>query len=150
MTWSLKKKLLFLTALVTIVLVGWYVTHPLGVALTIRGQKFNVELAVTPREREQGLSARVALGENQGMLFVFDHEEQYGFWMKGMRFPLDFIWIAGGHVADITENVPPPKDENEQLASYQPIVSVDKILEVNAGTIDRLGIKVGDKVDITN
>lgn len=150
MTVLFRQKLIIVFLALIAFVTLWYATHPLGTKVAIGGHVFNVELALTQREKEKGLGFRESLGVNDGMLFVYDHGEQYGFWMKGMRFPLDFIWIAGDHVADITENVPPPKDENEQLASYQPIVSVDKILEVNAGTIDRLGIKVGDKVDITN
>lgn len=84
--------------------------------------------------------------EMHGMLFPYDHKEQFEFWMRGMRFPLDFIWIDGKNVADITENVPPPL-ENERPVIVKPLVPVDKVLEVNAGTVARIGIKVGDTVE---
>lgn len=148
MRWSLKKNVLFLIAFVTILLIGWYSTHPLGTKLTIRDHTFNVELAVTPKEKERGLGYRDSLKPDSGMLFVYDHAEQYGFWMKGMRFPLDFIWINGLVVADLTPNVAPPTN-GMPLISLQPKFPVDKVLEVNAGTIERFGIEIGDLVKIT-
>jgi hypothetical protein len=43
------------------------------------------------------------------MLFIFESEGLYSFWMKGMRFPLDMVWInAECAVVDITKEVPPP------------------------------------------
>ena len=92
----------------------------------------------------QGLSGKDSLPPNHGRLFVYDHQEQYEFWMKGMKFPLDFIWIADHTVVNITENVPAPT--GLMPAIVKPYVDVDKILEVTAGTITKSGIKVGDTV----
>ncbi len=80
------------------------------------------------------------------MLFVFDRPGRHGFWMKGMNFPLDFIWINGGRVAQITENVPAPKNGEAPL-SLAPQVEVDTVLEVNGGFAGKYQIKVGDKVE---
>ena len=66
--------------------------------------------------------------------------------MLGMKFPLDFVWIDGKKVVDVTRNVPPPKGM-EKPTIVKPSVPVDKILEINAGDIDKFGIKVGDTVD---
>src|SRR3989344_7332267 len=60
----------------------------------IAGQEVKVELALTPEEQTQGFSGRSGLGENEGMLFVFDTPGKYGFWMKDMLFPIDIIWLA--------------------------------------------------------
>ena len=86
------------------------------------------------------------MSEVHGMLFPYDHKEQFEFWMKGMTFPLDFIWIDGKTVADITENVQPPSGDVRPTI-VKPMVAVDKILEVNAGTVARIGINVGDTVE---
>jgi uncharacterized membrane protein (UPF0127 family) len=59
----------------------------------IAGVRLSVEVADTPAERGRGLSGREMLPENSGMLFVFDTPGRYGFWMYGMKFPLDIIWI---------------------------------------------------------
>lgn len=113
----------------------------------IRGQTLRLELAVTTMEKEKGLGYRDNLPENQGMLFIYDHYEKFGFWMKGMRFPLDIIWIKDDQVADISENV--PLLTRGSITTVQPDTEVNRVLEVNAGTVKRLGIKIGDKFVFT-
>src|SRR4026208_1251957 len=73
--------------------------------VTINGHTLNIEIAQTQIEREKGLSGRDTLPENSGMLFVFDKPDYYAFWMKDMKFPLDFIWIRDQKVVQITEGV---------------------------------------------
>ena len=114
--------------------------------IKVRDYIFNVEVADTNAARARGLGYRDKLGGDCGMLFIFDEKERYTFWMKGMRFPLDFLWIDGKTVADITEKVPAPAFETESLPVYAPRVPVDKILELNAGAVEQLGISVGDTV----
>ncbi len=109
----------------------------------------DAEVARTPEERGQGLSGRSSLPDEGGMLFVFQQEGQPGFWMREMRFPLDFIWISqDGLVMDLTEDVPPPDAgvPDEPLPRYQPDAPVLYVLEVNAGIIRQSGVQVGDAV----
>lgn len=124
----------------------YYRSHPLVSKVKIGNSVFTVEVAATESQKQKGLGGRASMPEMHGMLFPYDHKEQFEFWMRGMRFPLDFIWIDGKNVADITENVPPPL-ENERPVIVKPLVPVDKVLEVNAGTVARIGIKVGDTVE---
>ena len=142
----MKKIAIIGTCFLGIALFVYYRAHPLAPQLEIRGNKFTVELAITDKEREKGLGYRDALPANQGMLFVYDHPEQYNFWMKGMRFPIDIIWIQDKKIVDISPNVPIAIGEN--LSTYTPKIPVSQILEVNAGTVDRLGIQIGDAVKI--
>ncbi len=59
---------------------GWYYwKNPLQTEVEVRGQKIIVELAVTPKEKERGLSFRNTLAPDHGMLFAYDHKEPYGF-----------------------------------------------------------------------
>ena len=44
--------------------------------------------------QEQGLSGKSQLAQDQGMLFVFAQPGKYYFWMKGMNFSIDIIWIG--------------------------------------------------------
>jgi len=126
--------------------VFYYRSHPLISKVRIRNHRIPVDVAVSVYEQARGLGGRAELKENTGMLFLYDHKEQYNFWMLGMKFPLDFVWIDGKKVVDITRNVPPPKGM-EKPTIVKPSVPVDKILEINAGDIDKFGIKVGDTVD---
>src|SRR3989344_3005166 len=57
------------------------------------GKCISIEYAITPEERAGGLMYREVLPENAGMLFVFPEETKQGFWMKNVKFPLDFVWI---------------------------------------------------------
>lgn len=45
------------------------------VKIWIGSKEFQVELAETEEQQEQGLQNRDALPENEGMLFVFEEEE---------------------------------------------------------------------------
>ena len=119
--------------------------------LTINEKKLQVEIADTQGKRSKGLGGRESLGEGKGMLFIFPKADKYPFWMKGLNFPLDFIWINGDKVVDILPNVSPPSpgQPDESLTIYQPRVEIDKVLEINGGTAEKLGIKFDDTVTFT-
>ena len=108
-----------------------------------------MEIKDTSEERKQGLSNRKHLPKDQGVLFIFDQPAQHSFWMKNMLFDLDFIWIKNNKVVDITENVPAPKN-NQPPVSLKPKSPVNKVLEVNAGFIQKHHIKINDLVKLTN
>lgn len=109
-------------------------------------------MAITPSERTKGLSDRESLEPRTGMLFIFEDRRASTFWMKGMRFPLDFVWISEGcRVADITSNVPFPKQDTptSALPTYTSSVPAAYNFEINAGEAGELGIRVGDTVRFT-
>ena len=118
--------------------------------VTVGESRFAVEVADTPEARQQGLSDRASLDEGAGMLFVYESESQYTFWMNRMHFPLDMIWIdAGCVVADITPDVPPPApgQTSADLPHFSPNAPVQYVLEVNAGVAAASGIAAGDPVE---
>ena len=134
------------TFMVLIAILGWYyLRNPIGPKLQINNQVFTIELALTEPQQRQGLSGREMLPENHGMLFVYPGKNMYSFWMKDMKFALDFIWIDDTTVVDITKNVLPPTITGNTL-TVMPNQQVNRILELNAGTVDRVGIKKGDTV----
>lgn len=106
------------------------------------------EVASSTLKQYRGLSGHAPLAQDAGMLFVFGSAHKYPFVMRGMTFPLDFIWIADGHIVDLDENIPPPQP------GVNPEIVIPKnratmVLEVSAGTIARLNIADGDPVTIT-
>ena len=119
-------------------------------AVRIGEKTFNVELALTREQQSLGLGERDSLPANSGMLFVFKPAEIVPFWMKGMRFNLDIVWISEGNIVDITRNAPVPKPETktENLPLYSPKTEIDYVLELNAGAADKMN--VGDRVEIVN
>jgi uncharacterized protein len=119
--------------------------------MTVGNTKIEVEIADTQAERSLGLSSRDSLPDDHGMLFVFDSADRYGFWMKDMKFPLDFIWISQGKVIQVMPDIAPqPGVADDSLKVYKPDAAVDQVLEVNAGWAVQQGIKPGDTVDLTN
>jgi uncharacterized membrane protein (UPF0127 family) len=105
-----------------------------------------VEVADTPAKRTEGLMFRDFLGENEGMLFVFDNEDYYSFWMLNTKIPLDIIWInKNKEIIDIERNLQP-------CPSNCPLYSPDEkalyVLEVNANYTFENDIKVGDEVEL--
>jgi len=108
--------------------------------------KFEVELATTPAEREQGLMFRKTMAPNAGMLFLYPDEQQVAFWMKNTLIPLDMLFLkADGSIARIAHDAV-PLDETPIPSN----ADVKAVLEVNGGTATALGIKEGDKVDYPN
>ncbi|MCL4436545.1 MAG: DUF192 domain-containing protein [Thaumarchaeota archaeon] len=122
-------------------------TEPVKEAqVDVNGKKIQVEIADTQDKRSLGLSLRDSLPKDHGMLFIFDDEGIYSFWMKNMEFNLDIIWInSAGTVVHVEKNLKPcleicPSYESEKPARY--------VLEVNSGVSDELGIREGATVKI--
>ena len=111
------------------------------VRVSVGGVTVQAEAVRTPERLYLGLSYRSELPEGRGMLFFMPEKEVQTFCMRGMRLPLDLIWISDGRVAGLTRNVPPTFPGN--LNSPAPVTHV---LEVPGGFADRHGIKTGDRV----
>ena len=119
------------------------------VNIKIGEQYIVAELANTEAERSRGLSGRDSIGLNEGMYFAFEKPGTYGFWMKGMKFPIDIVWISEGKIIGFTENAQPPADLNapdSELKSYVPPGEVDRVLELHVGRAKLLRAQVGDSV----
>jgi uncharacterized membrane protein (UPF0127 family) len=119
------------------------------VDVRIGGLTIHAEVANTPAERVPGLGGRDSMARDAGMLFVHIDERPRTFWMRNMRFGLDFVWIsAARQVVHLTENVPPPEPgtPDSELETLRPDVAVQYVLEVNAGVVAEAGIAIGDGV----
>ena len=105
-------------------------------------------MARTPEERRPGLGGRPSMPLDEGMLFIFESEGQHSFWMRGMLFPLDFIWISSDRtIVDITVDVPiEPGVPDGELSLYRPDQAVLYMLELNAGVVREAGVQIGDAV----
>ncbi len=117
---------------------------PKVITIKVGTAQVQVEVADDQAERTQGLSGRMSLPDNSGMLFIFDSPGAYAFWMKDTFVALDFVWIRHSAVVEIAENVQPADFQPPRTLS--PSQPVDRVLELKAGTVKNLGIKVGDKV----
>jgi uncharacterized membrane protein (UPF0127 family) len=99
------------------------------------------EVVNTPEKCYLGLSYRQELPEGRGMLFVMPSKDYQYFCMRGMRFPLDIIWLVPGRIVGLERNVPA-----QYPGTLTSPAAVSHVLEVPAGFCDRYGIKVGDPV----
>ena len=106
------------------------------------GYRVSLEVAVSEEEREMGLMFRDSLPPDAGMLFLFDRDGIWPFWMKNTFIPLDLIWLDdGGRVVEIKANVQPCY--RDPCPSYKPKAVASAVLEVNGGAAARHGVEVG-------
>ncbi len=106
--------------------------------------EFQVEVVATPEERARGLMFRKSIGHNEGMLFVFPHEQQLAFWMRNTFVPLDMVFVSSDfRVVGVLKDVPPLTEERRMVDGASQYV-----LEFAAGTAAREGIEPGMRVSV--
>lgn len=104
--------------------------------------KIELEIADDAYQRETGLMYRESMAMNRGMLFIFDTEEQLGFYMKNTYIPLDLIFLNKDLIiVNIQKNATPKSLET--IPSNAP---AQYVLEVNAGLTDTWNLSKGDKI----
>jgi uncharacterized membrane protein (UPF0127 family) len=106
--------------------------------------QFSVAIADNEEKKQYGLMNLEYLPKEHGMLFVNDREGIITMWMKNTKIPLDMIFInKQGIIVDIKTDARP---FSLDLISSQRKAS--KVLEINAGLVEELGIKTGNKAEI--
>ena len=119
-----------------------FANAPLTIETAAGERKFTVEVARTPGQHSQGLMFRRRLAAGAGMLFVYRRSKPVAMWMQNTFIPLDMLFIGpSGRIVHIVERTVPMSTET--IESRKPVSSV---LELNAGTVSRLGIRPGDVV----
>lgn len=123
--------------------------------VTIGSEKFTIEVALDDLVRLKGLGGRTSLAARGGMLFVFPFPSELSFVMRDCVIPIDIAFLdgAGRVLAKHTMATEPPRAENESLQEYEARLKKYSsrypsqfALEVAAGTLDTLGVKVGDLI----
>lgn len=149
----MSKNLIIFVLVVLFVLIAFIykffvVTKSGFTTLKIGKHEFQVEVAKDDASRIRGLSGREYMAGDQGMLFIFDEAGNHGFWMKGMKFSLDILWIRDNRIVGITQNIPisnklfPP--------AYYPPEPAELVLELNAGTVSKYNLQVHDSIEINS
>ena len=104
--------------------------------------RFTVEVAESMNQRARGLMFRESLAPEAGMLFVYPGEQEIRMWMKNTLIPLDMLFVASdGRIVSIAENTVPLSEEVISSGA-----AVQGVIELAAGTAQRLGIEPGDRV----
>jgi uncharacterized protein len=120
----------------------------------IKGVLFELELALTPEERAEGLMGREKIAKNGGMLFIFPAEPPYpndlGFWMKNCLMPIDLLFLdPTGRVVAVHEMEPPmPGTPDHELPTYRSGVPAQFAIELKGGRAAELGVTNGDVIEL--
>lgn len=112
---------------------------------TVSGEtvELTVEVVEDPIKRARGLMFRKSLGENEGMLFVFDKSSKHGFWMVNTTIPLDAIHFNDKkEVVDIIQMEP---CKSLTCQTYYPKAESKYVLEVNQGFSKKHNITEGSR-----
>jgi len=112
----------------------------------------DVQVAQTNSQRTRGLMFQNQLPYDQGMIFVFNAEQEVPIWMPNMQFPLDIIWFnATGNIVHIEKNVAPCKSPLETAACKVENGGGKKakyVLEITAGFVEKFKITENSKLQI--
>jgi uncharacterized protein len=111
---------------------------------TVKMNFSKLEIAKSDEEKEVGLMNRNELCETCGMLFLWDKAEVQSFWMKNTFVKIDIVYLDDNNV--IKTLIKSPKLNNTDL-SYSSEVAVRKVLELPTSRADKLGLRVGNKLE---
>lgn len=102
---------------------------------------FEMRIARTETELQQGLSGTQQLPDSEALVFDFPREYKWGIWMKDMNYPIDIVWLdASKKVVHIVENAKP---ESYPDTTYRPDTPAKYVIELKAGAVDSKRITIG-------
>jgi uncharacterized membrane protein (UPF0127 family) len=112
--------------------------------IQVAEKKLLLELAITPEKREKGLMYRDDLQSGEGMIFVFESPQPMRFWMKNTRIPLDIGYFSpDGRLKELHRGKPFDLSGMPSRSNF-----LQFVIELNAGDYKKLGICLGDKIDL--
>jgi uncharacterized membrane protein (UPF0127 family) len=134
---------------------------PIGmVRVKLAGKPYLLELATDPASRELGLMGRTSIPPRGGMIFVFPSSEVrvQGFWMKNCPIDMDIVFLDPVGVVTAAHHMKAMiQAENEsdfdyetrcRAANYSSMVPAQFAIELQAGSLERLNLKPGDKIPL--
>jgi uncharacterized protein len=109
------------------------------------GLKINAEIA---KDKQKGLQERKSLCSACGMIFIFDGDGYYGFWMKDTFINLAILWVnSDGRIVYIVKDAKPCMEKQNPYVEcevYSPFSPAKYVLEVNPEAAS--GIEVGMRI----
>ena len=115
--------------------------------VTLKNERFIVELADTSEKQALGLMFREQMPDDHGMLFLFPGEAMRSFWMKNTRIPLDIFYFDEElKLVSVAENTKPCR--TQRCPGYPSTAPAKYVLELNAGKAAELGVKTGDILEL--
>lgn len=116
-------------------------------SVELGGKTFIVEIADSSEELALGLMFRESMAADEGMIFIFQNEAPRSFWMKNTRIPLDIMYFDKDlKLVSIAADTQPCRVS--RCPSYPSKAPAQYVLELNAGTAAKLGVRVGDRLTL--
>lgn len=147
---AIDRKILAGIVLIAIVFLGWLAVSTamkLWMPVTVQFDETSIAATVarSSQARERGLSGSESLAEGTGMLFVFEEEDEWGIWMKDMKYPIDIIWLNNEkEVVHIVHGAQPASYPKKK---FIPKSMARYVLEVPAGAAKKHSIDIGNKAE---
>lgn len=116
-----------------------------GPGVEIGGKHFSVEIADTQQKQALGLMYRDEMPADHGMLFIFPNEAPRSFWMKNCRIPLDIMYFDKD-LNMVSASLDTQPCRVSRCPSYPSIAAAMYVLELNAGTAEKLGVGPGSRM----
>ena len=123
--------------------------------VTVKGERFVMEVALDDPSRIRGLSGRAEIDPNGGMLFVFPSVQRREFVMRDCPAPIDIAFLdASGRVVAVHAMVPEePQRKGEsdtayenRLKRYSSRFPSQFAVETAGGRLTALGLREGEIV----
>ncbi len=115
--------------------------------VVLNGQRYMLTTARTSAAQEKGLSGKDSLASNNGMLFIFPQPGQQCFWMKGMKFSIDMVWLDSSQT--ITK-IEPQVSPDSYPAIFCPTTDTMWTLELPAGAVNGQHLRLGQHLQLQN
>lgn len=116
-----------------------------AVTVTIGPKTFHAQVADTEERRQVGLTNLATLRDDQALLMVYASEDVWPVQTKGMKVPIDIVWLGGDkRVAYLAKDARP-----SATSIYRPGGKSRYILQLPAGSVAQYGISVGKSVEFT-
>ncbi len=117
--------------------------------VTLKDRTFTVEQANDGASQERGLMFRDSMPADHGMIFNFADEQPRTFWMKNCRMPLDILYFDANYkLVSVQQRVPACR--SDPCPTYPSEGPSKYVLELNAGTADKLDVKPGDALTVAH
>jgi uncharacterized membrane protein (UPF0127 family) len=125
--------------------------------IEIKGETFDLTISADDASRARGLGGVAEIPEHGGMIFAFRSAQPQGFWMIDCITDMDILYVdpQGFVVSAYTMVAEAPRAEGEseeayrnRLRRYPSGKPAQFVIELKAGTIERLGIGPGTKVTL--
>lgn len=133
---------MIVTALIGFVSYSFWTSAFVSTPVTIGPKTFYADVANTDELRKIGLVGRNTLDEDQALLLMYDREDVWPVRTKGLKYPIDIVWINSMKKVVYIARKAQPSTVNV----YKPHGKSRYILQLTAGSIDKYNILPGKTV----